>query len=595
MLKVFESTALDTLAKPWLSLQCRMIKGVERGAVILGAPGNGNLIQATYWPAKATPNQGLSDIAKEAIEKQRGVIREGNKAIGSAGKQFDYLAYPLRISGNLVGVVAIEISHRSVLKQKVDLEALQWGCAWLSILLRQQAAAVNIRLVNILELLIHCLETENFQDAAMALVTEAAVRLDCERVSLGLLKGKCAEVYALSHSASFNKKSVLLQHIGAAMDEALDQDASVIYPSNVTTQVVSAHKALANHETEHTVCTVPLVHDDKIFGALTFERDIEHPFDSTTVELCEQLAMLTGPILKQKKENDRWIGFKLVTSFRNQLAKLFGARHLWFKTVAASMIIAIVLLSTITGEYRVTSNVILEGQIQRIVVAPFEGYITAAPSRAGDIVKKGSLLVSMEDKDLIIEGVKWGSKHEEYKSEYRRAMAEHDRAKVGILNAQLAQAKAQLQLTNEKLQRTKIRVPIDGIIVQGDLSQALGAPVKQGEKLFVIAPLNDYRVILQVDERDIGNVNKGQTGQLALTSLPKQPLNFEVTQITPVSSAEKGTNYFRVEAKLIETPTELRPGMAGIGKIVIGERKWIWIWTHTLTEWVRMRLWFWMP
>jgi len=595
LLKVFESTALDTLAKPWLSLQCRMITGVERGAVILGAPGNGNLIQATYWPAKATPNQGLSDIAKEAIEKQKGVIREGNKAIGEAGKQFDYLAYPLRISGHLVGVVAIEVLHRPVTKQKADLEALQWGCAWLSILLRQQAAAINIRLVNILELLIHCLETESFQDAATSLVTEAAVRLDCERVSLGLVKGKQIEVTALSHSANFNKKSVLLQHIGAAMDEAVDQDASVIYPSKVSTQVVNAHKALANHEADHTVCTVPLVHDGEMFGAMTFERNSDHAFDKNTVELCEQLAMLTGPILRQKKENDKWIGFKLVTSFRNQLAKLFGANHVWFKTVVASIAVAVILLSTLSGEYRVTSSAMLEGKVQRIVVAPIEGYITAAPARAGDIVKKGDLLVTMEDKDLIIEKVKWSGKLEENKSEYRSAMAEHDRTKVGILNAQLAQAEAQLRLINEKLQRTKIRVPIDGIIVQGDLSQSLGAPVKQGEHLFVIAPLEDYRVILQVDERDIGNIETGQTGKIALTSLPKHPLNFEVTRVTPVSTAEKGANYFRVEAKLQETPSELRPGMLGIGKISIGERKWIWIWTHTLTEWVRLKLWFWLP
>ena len=39
----------------------------------------------------------------------------------------------------------------------------------------------------------------------------------------------------------------------------------------------------------------------------------------------------------------------------------------------------------------------------------------------------------------------------------------------------------------------------------------------------------------------------------------------------------------------------LRPGMEGVGKIDIDERKLVWIWTHSFTDWVRLWLWSWMP
>jgi len=595
LLKVFESTALDTLARPWLSLQCHMITGVERGVVIIGAPGDGNLVQSAYWPNNTASTPGLTNIAKEAIDKQRGVIRDGTKLIGNNGTQSDYLGYPLRIGGHLIGVVAIEVSHRSIAKQKAILELLQWGCAWLGILLRQQTASVNIRLVNILELLIQCLETDSFKNAATALVTEAAVRLDCERVSLGLVKGKCIEVVALSHSANFDNKSVLLQHIGSAMDEAVDQDASIVFPSSVSSQVVSAHELLSRHETEHAICTVPLVHDGEMFGALSFERSIERPFETAAVEMCEQLAMLVGPVLKQKRENDRWIVSKLAISLRTQLKKLFGSNHVWLKTVVTSIFVLAIVLSSISGEHRIVANAILEGGMQRMVVSPIAGFISTASARAGDLVKKDSLLVTLEDNDLILEQVNLNSKLEEYKSEYRSAMAERERARVGILNAQIAQTKAQLRLLNEKLLRTKVRVPIDGVVIQGDLSQSLGAPVEQGQALFTIAPLEDYRIILKVDEREIREIKKGQAGHLALASLPNQRLKFEVTKITPVSITENKINYFRVEAELDEVPKILRPGMEGIGKIDTGEKRWIWIWTHPLVEWLQMKLWYLSP
>jgi hypothetical protein len=41
------------------------------------------------------------------------------------------------------------------------------------------------------------------------------------------------------------------------------------------------------------------------------------------------------------------------------------------------------------------------------------------------------------------------------------------------------------------------------VVVKGDLSQSLGAAVERGNVLFELAPLDSYRVIMKVDERDI--------------------------------------------------------------------------------------------
>ena len=148
----------------------------------------------------------------------------------------------------------------------------------------------------------------------------------------------------------------------------------------------------------------------------------------------------------------------------------------------------------------------------------------------------------------------------------------------------------------EQLERINVTAPFDSFVVSGDLSQSLGAPVERGDILFEVAPLAAYRVILEVDERDIGEVAVGQTGQLALTGMPGDALPVEVEKITPVSTAEEGRNFFRVEAHLLdETAPTLRPGMQGVGKIYVDQHKLIWIWTHKITQWWRMFLWSWWP
>jgi len=135
------------------------------------------------------------------------------------------------------------------------------------------------------------------------------------------------------------------------------------------------------------------------------------------------------------------------------------------------------------------------------------------------------------------------------------------------------------------------------VVVSGDLRQLIGTPVEQGKLLFEIAPLDAYRVVLQVDERDIGGVRAGQRGELVLSGLAGERLDLVVKQITPVAVAEDGRNFFRVEAQLdaATDPARLRPGMEGIGKLSVGERRLIWIWLHPLLDWLRVTWWSWLP
>jgi hypothetical protein len=146
-----------------------------------------------------------------------------------------------------------------------------------------------------------------------------------------------------------------------------------------------------------------------------------------------------------------------------------------------------------------------------------------------------------------------------------------------------------------KLAKTEIRSSFDGIVVTGDLSQRLDSPVQRGDLLFEVAPLEAYRVILEVDERDIDEIVVGQQGDLVFSALPNQTLEVTVTKLTPVSEAKEGKNTFRVEAEMTERPERLQPGMEGIAKVTVDRRRLIWIWTHEIVDWMRLILWRWTP
>ena len=127
--------------------------------------------------------------------------------------------------------------------------------------------------------------------------------------------------------------------------------------------------------------------------------------------------------------------------------------------------------------------------------------------------------------------------------------------------------------------------------MRGDYSQALGAPVDTGQVLFEVAPLESYRVVLEVDEFDVAGMENGKSGQLIIAALPESTFAVSVQKVIPVTVSSEGRNYFLVEATLDEPTLLLRPGMEGVAKVTMGQRKLIWIWTHSLVE--RLRVWFW--
>ena len=588
----------------WLVLQGRLIGGVHRGLVILGPPDTGPYAPVAVWPRGLQNIESLAEASERALKERKGVVTQEDLPDGASASEGLPLqvAYPVRALGRLYGVVALEIDPRPQDELQSIMRQLQWGVAWLeNWSLRKEIEHDSLtrqRLTTALDLAAIALEEEGFQAAATAFVTLLATRLACDRVSLGFLTGKQVKVQALSHSAQFGKDLNLIRAIGAAMDECSDQQRILVYPETSANNdtILRAHAALALQSEDATICSIPFLDKEgKSFGALTMERTANRPFDEVTVELCDSVAALVTPILEEKRRNDRSLAKKVWETLRLQAEKLVGPGHVAWKLSALALLILVVFFTFATGEYRVTANVTIEGAVHRSVLAPFKGYVFEAPVRAGDLVAESQVMCRLDDRDLRLERLKWVTQRQQALGRYREAMAEADPAKMNQFKEQMSQAEVQLALIEAELARVNILAPFRGVVVKGDLSQSLGAPVERGQVLFEVAPLDAYRVKLQVDDSDINYVKVGQKGDMVLTAVPDASLPFVVDKITPVTTAKEGRNFFQVEARLEQASERLRPGMEGYAKVMAGRAKLFWIWTHSLTDWLRLKLWSWWP
>ena len=597
------AATVETFCASWLELQCRIIGPVEAGIVLLGPADRGPFRPAATWPPKGHSLTHLSKTAERTFKERRGLITRGGGEPISAGSGIGRyeIGHPIEARGALHGTIVLEVMSSSDANLQTMMRQLHWGAVWLELLLSREAVAAEQetreRIQAALDLVATSVGHDRFYASAMALVTALATKLQCERVSLGFVTRGRTRVFAVSHSAEFKQHTNLMRSIAEAMDEAVDQRESIVYPNGSAGSVVvsCAHAELARQHGAGAVCSIPLEALGVPIGALMLERPVNQPFDSKAIELCQSVAALAGPILNMHRREDRWLITKAVDSVRSYLVSLFGPRHVGLKLATAAVVGLVLFCVLAKGDYRVSAKTVLEPIVQRAAAAPFDGYIREAPVRAGDLVQTGQVLCTLDDRELRLERLKSLSKFEEYQKEYHKAMAEREAAKVEILTAQMHQAQSEIALLDDQLAHTKVLAPFDGIVVTGDLSQQLGAPIEKGKVLFEVAPLDSYRLVIEVDERDIADVAVGQHGSLMLSAFPSEIIAVTVEKMTPVSTAEEGRNFFRVEARFDQSHDRLRPGMEGAGKIDIDRRSLMWIWTHQIVDWIRLAVWSWLP
>ena len=593
-------SAPDTMAEfcsGWLAILCGQVDRVVGALVLLGSGEDGQFAPVASWPDASHNLRHLGSVAEKTLQQRRGVVDASQPPQAAAAATL--IGYPVEVDGLLRGAVVMEIRPRPDPEVQRALRLVHWGTAWLVAEFRQQAVVRHQERAGRLEVaqqvVATALQEPALRASALAVANDLAGRLSCERVALGFVRHDRCEVEAISHTATFDRRSDFVRLLAEAMDEVPDLGQSFVHPPLAADAVGGlAHAALSAARDDVAVLSVPLANDNDTLGVLTLERRREQPFDAEDLALCEAAGQLLGPIFAMKQREDMGLLQRAGLALQRGGTMLFGPRHPGLKLAAMVTLAAVAVLSVATMSYRVSAKVIIEGAVQRAVVAPYQGYVAESRVRAGETVRRGQVLARLADRDLLRGRARWASVAEQMARRYRQSAAAQERAAMSIAAAQEDQARAQLALVEERLGRATLTAPFDGLVVTGDLSQVLGSPVEQGKVLFEVAPLDAYRVILNVDERDIADVALGQPGELVLAGMPYERLPFTVRNITPVSTAQDGRNFFRVEAQLDGADVRLRPGMEGVGKVEAGERKLLWIWTHTFTEWVQLALWRWL-
>ncbi len=245
---------------------------------------------------------------------------------------------------------------------------------------------------------------DRLRPAATALASELATRLGCERVAIGFVEDRFCRVVALSHGGIGEGRSEALKLFGAAMDEALDQVATVVVPQQAgrPPRIVLAHDALLRGN-KGAVCTIPIGVGRELVGAVLLQFADPAALEVARIDDWEHAVALLGPVLHFMAYRERPLRQRVRDRLRQARASLRSPDNGRLRFGLAAAAVVLVALLFVPFEYRIGGNARVEGEIQRVLVAPVDGFLKQSLVRPGDVVKAGQVLAELAEQDLQLE------------------------------------------------------------------------------------------------------------------------------------------------------------------------------------------------
>jgi biotin carboxyl carrier protein len=453
------------------------------------------------------------------------------------------------------------------------------------------------------------LQADTLEAAAARVCTALAAQLDALRVSLSWRRKALAKIplalIGVSNSTKVELGDQQSQALLSAANEALDQEAALYFSTSAQSQpatpglICVAHQMLANGACT-SVLTILLTNNMHFgqpetpaacYGTLTLEFSATHLCAGQPSQLVAQLQSISQPLCRLLLLEQR------AARKRDRFISRFGKpKQLKLATIVSITLIAAALFVPVSNP--VSAPARLEGEVQRQVAAPVAGILKSVHVRPGDSVKAGQLIAQLQEQDFELESSRLQSESAQHESAMRNAMAKGDRSAMVQAQAKQEEVAAQMALVKTQLASIQLRSPIDGVVIAGDLQPLIGNPIDRGQLLAQVAPAARYRVVIEIDERDLRRVQEKQAGELTLSALPFDTLALRVERIGPAAVQIEQRRAIEVFAGLLDSNSihgSLRPGLRGVAHLTSANRPVAVIWAQRLIEYWQLFQWRWLP
>jgi len=485
--------------------------------------------------------------------------------------------------------------------------------------------------------LIH--ESLNLRETAYTIANEGRRLIGCDRVSVAIKKGRKCYVEAVSGQDTLENRSNIIAALGHLATRVVATGEPLWYEGSTEDLPPQIENSIENYVEESyakSITVLPIhrpqgsvaeppsgdverdqVVQGEVIGAMIVEQietELPHNIVAPRVDLVYEHSTRA---LANSMDHSNLFLMPVWRALGRASWVVRGRTLPKTLTIAALLLVAVLVLTFFQKSFYLKAKGSLQPTIKREVFVAERGLVTAVHVKDQDTVKKGQVLVELENKELEVQLVDVLGELQSTREQLLSArdtllnpslnLTEADRARfagdIKQFKEQVSSLERQYELLQDKQEQLKVKAPIDGqVMLSWDVEESLrNRTVEPGQVLMAIADSSgDWRLDLFMKETRVGHVDEARTTitkdlpvEYVLASDPGTKRHgrvLEVEEITQMHEEEGHT--VRVRVSIDEPIAEPRPGTTVRGKVLCGKRAIGYTWFHEAFEWVQANILF---
>lgn len=536
----------------------------------------------------------------ERLKARNGELAEGEGAI------FTLMAVPLVQDGKVVGVLEAVNKMDGNPFDDDDLFLLTTVAEAAATSLHNASLITAERKVEILEALVkistEITSTLDLDRVLKAVVNGAQTIIPYERAAITLDRYGKLEMKAVSgeeevNTADPNVKRLKEMHEWAAIfqEEMLvsqngDDAESIDEPDG------DKKERFAKYFAESGVRSFylrPLTDDQGRVGILTMESSEPGFLDLARLEVVK---VLSGQATVALRNATLYREVPLIGLLEPILKKRdrFMAMEKRRRALAGVLALAaVVFLIAVPLPMRVDGSAMVAPAHSALIQPEEAGVVRRVLVHEGDPVTKGTILAEMEDWEARTALDSAVAKRDSAMAEMNQALAAGRTADAGAKRIEQELWTAEAARARARLEHTRLRSPIDGVVATPYVENQAGKHLEAGEALAEVTDIGHATVDVAVEEVDAALLEPGANASVKLEGFPTRTFRGAVAVVSPKLHVEGEKRFAYARVEVANPDGALRTGMQGRGKVSAGWKPAGYVIFRRLGMWAWEKLWYW--
>jgi GAF domain-containing protein len=243
---------------------------------------------------------------------------------------------------------------------------------------------------------------------------------------------------------------------------------------------------------------------------------------------------------------------------------------------------------------RVDGNAVV-APVRRALVQPeVEGVVGQVFVHEAEAVKRGQALAEMEAWNFRSAVAEAQAKYQAALLKMNHALASNDGTEAGVQRVQADYWSAELGRTQQMLEKTQLRSPIDGVVATPHVETFAGRKLQPGDSFAEVVDTSQAVVDVAVEDGDAGLLKDGQKAVVKLNSYPTRTFHGDVQVVSPRATLFKDENVFFARVGVSNRDAAMRAGMEGRGKVRVGWYPAGYVFFRRPFLWLYTKIWYWL-